>query len=78
MEVYTKEDKFIPVYIKLDTQEELNTLFAIFNFSPIIDSFDGHRSYAFVDSLRRELSGYKTNEHDEFYRMLQSNIGRRH
>lgn len=64
MAVVTKEDEvFAPVFIALITQEEVDKMFSIFNFSPISKAVEWPEMY-------QQLYLYKTENYEHWHHKL--------
>lgn len=75
MKMYTKGEKFKPVHIVLETQEEVNQLFSIFNFRPIVDAF---HECTFGNLMQTKLSKFKNVDYINFHHQLEFVISRRY
>ncbi len=76
MKVETVEVKtFNPVRITLETQDEVDRLFAILNFAPIEEAVDLNEDN--WDFLYSELKKYKTDCYLKYHSKLDGSIQRR-
>jgi len=76
MEIYKEEGEFSPVHITLETQEEVNVIFSIANFSPVTHAFDSQAACIKMRHLRDSLNKYKTLEYEKYHDLLNANIHR--
>jgi len=68
MKVEQEKEMFVPVVITLETQEELDEIFAVFNYAPI------NRCLNNLKGLYNKLLGYRTDAYLHTHRKLQSNV----
>lgn len=67
MRVESSKEIFQPIKIVLESQEEVNKLFAIFNYTPISEAVD-------IPSWWSELRPYKTDDATRFHGHLRAKI----
>jgi len=77
MKIYRKEEKFEPVCIELQSQEEVDAVYSIFNFSPITEAFSAHAMGEQLSSLHRKLEKFRTENYNTFHTMLDKYIERK-
>jgi len=76
MKVYVKE-KFKPVYIVLDSQEEVDMLFSVVNFSPIKEALDAHDGVmGTFGMLHGELEVHSSQGYKKFHKSLDKYLRR--
>lgn len=68
MKVEQEKEIFVPLVITLETQEELDEMFAVFNYEPI------NRCLNDLKNLYNELLTYQTDGYQDTHRKLQSNV----
>ena len=59
----TKQEAFTPVAITLETREEVDKMYALFNYSPIADALELRGWYT-------KLQPYRTFGHDKWHNKL--------
>lgn len=72
MKVYKQEEEFKPVYIVLENQTEVDVLYSIFNYSPLLHAFDtNHKGAAYaINKLYQNLIKYHGPDSDKFFRII--------
>ena len=73
VDVYREEKKFEPVYIKLESQDEVNLLFALFNFVPVGDVITNCNK-EFKSIVYRCLLGFKDDGYEKFHDAFDKKI----
>ncbi len=63
-----------PLSITLETQEEIDQLFAILNFSPIASAINLEKNN--WGDLRNELNSCKTSDYNIWHDKLENELGR--
>ena len=77
---FRKEEKeFIPVNLVLESQEEVDVLYAILNNARICDHFRNEKEYDIVWNIRETLDEFKSDVHKLFLEKITrtANILRR-
>ena len=71
-----QEETFTPIHVVLESQEEVNAIFSILNFSPVAEAFDCLGVASSLSRLRHILSEYNTPAYEEYHKMLDDTIGK--
>lgn len=58
--------EFVPIVITIETQEELNKLFALYNYCPLVRDLD-------LGSVSRQLTEFKTGAYQKYHDILCQN-----
>jgi hypothetical protein len=72
VEIKAENYGFKPVTIILESQNEVNELFAIFNFTPVLGPLKGMDS-GFAKCMFAGLKKYRTSDYEDFHAALDSN-----
>jgi len=75
MKVETARDLFQPVTITLETQDEIDEMFAVFNFSPILSALDQFKGIS--HPLFEALCKSRSSDYTRFWKVLDSNLERK-
>ena len=73
MEAYREKEEFKPVHIVLKSQEEIDQLFSVADFSPITYAFKNCNEN-YIDQLHELLMDYCSNDYERFHNILNKHL----